>query len=288
MRGIINICKEPGMTSFDVVARLRRLLHEKRIGHGGTLDPLADGVLPVFIGQGTRVSEYMLTHAKRYIAVIRLGYESETYDAEGEKTFIRNPSYVARSDIENALCDFVGTVMQIPPVFSAIKKNGQSLYKAARKGQQIEIEPREVTIYSCDLIEYKDDMVTVDVRCASGTYIRSIAHDLGEKLGCGAYIQKLTRTEYGPFRIENAVTLEKLEEQLSNNESPYLFDIDFILDDFERVDVSDEECRNIIDGKLYAYETASDKLKAYYNNRFFAVLGRNSDGFFHPDKVFKD
>ena len=286
MRGILNINKSSGMTSFDVVSRLRRLLHEKRIGHGGTLDPLADGVLPVFVGTATRVSEYMLEHPKTYLSTIKLGYESNTYDAEGEISFIKDPSYVNAEMAETELKSFVGDVMQIPPVFSAIKKNGQSLYKSARNGDVVDLEPRPVTIDACDLLAFDNPFVTIRVRCARGTYIRSIAHDLGEKLGCGGYITRLTREKYGPFDIQDALTVEQIERLIDEGMEVPFYEIDHIMDGWEHVDLNETESQDLINGKTFSFDSNAQKVAVYRDGTFLAVAEKVEDGIYHPSKVF--
>ncbi len=286
MRGILNINKTSGMTSFDVVSRLRRLLHEKRIGHGGTLDPLADGVLPIFVGQATRVSEYMLEQPKTYSADIRLGYESDTYDAEGEITAVSDPKFVTEEMVTDALKEFVGDIMQIPPAFSAIKKNGQVAYKNARNGDSVELEARPVTVYDCSLHSFADDIVTISVTCARGTYIRSIAHDLGKKLGCGGYIVRLTREKYGPFSVHNAVTLEDIEKMLGEGKDIPHFEIDHIMEEWVHVTVDEQISTDLINGKSIAFDTDANKIAVYKDSGFFAVAERTAEGLYHPSKVF--
>ena len=286
MRGILNINKESGMTSFDVVSRLRRLLHEKRIGHGGTLDPLADGVLPIFVGQATRVSEYMLEHPKTYMAEIRLGYESDTYDAEGTVIPVKDPSYVTKEMVSEALNGFVGDIMQIPPVFSAIKKNGQAAYKHARNGATVDREARPVTVYDCSLLYFDNSVVTISVTCARGTYIRSIAHDLGKVLGCGGYIVKLTREKYGPFSVGDAIKLEELEKLVEAGDPVPFFDIDYIMQDWVHIMVDEDDAVDLINGKSKSFDTDDMKVVLYRDAGFFAVAEKTEEGLYHPSKVF--
>ncbi len=208
--GILIIDKPPGFTSHDVVNRVRRATKIRQVGHAGTLDPMATGVLVVCLGQGTRISEYLLGHDKAYRATIRLGIETSTYDADGEVIATRDVN-VDRATLERALAQFRGGIQQVPPMHSAIKRDGQKLYELARRGIEIEREARAVVIYSIELREYPAPDVTIDVRCSAGTYIRSIAHDLGAALGTGGHLIKLTRTAAGPFTIEQALALEAFE-----------------------------------------------------------------------------
>jgi tRNA pseudouridine55 synthase len=208
--GILIIDKPSGLTSHDVVNRVRRTTKVRQVGHAGTLDPLATGVLVVCLGQATRVSEYLLGHDKSYRATIRLGVETNTYDADGKVVATRDVN-VDRVAVEQALTRFIGEIQQVPPMYSAIKREGQKLYELARQGIEIEREARSVIIHSIKLRSYQAPNVTIDVRCSAGTYIRSIAHDLGELLGTGGHLIELRRTAAGPFTIEHAITLDTFE-----------------------------------------------------------------------------
>lgn len=215
MDGIFNIDKPPGMTSHDVVARVRRLARQKRVGHAGTLDPAASGVLPILVGQATRVAEYLSESGKAYRATIRFGAVTDTYDAEGAVLRIA-PVSLSRDDIAAALPFFVGRQMQVPPLYSAIKRQGQPLYKLARAGASVELEPRPVEIYSLAIVEWQSPDLVLDVECSKGTYIRSLAFDLGERLGPGAHLAGLVRTRSGPFTLAASLTLEALERALAD------------------------------------------------------------------------
>jgi tRNA pseudouridine55 synthase len=211
VQGVINVNKEVGLTSFAVIARLRHILRISQAGHGGTLDPLASGVLPVFIGSATRLAEYLLEHHKTYRARIELGATTTTYDSEGSVVLRRDASGVTREAVGEALASFRGSIWQKPPLYSAIKKDGQPLYKTARAGGSVELEARPVEIYALEIISFQPPHLELEVECGRGTYIRSLAFDLGERLGCGAFLAGLVRTAYGPFTLENAVTLSELE-----------------------------------------------------------------------------
>lgn len=207
--GFVNVNKPRGVTSHDVVARTRRTLGLKKVGHAGTLDPLATGVLILCLGGATRLSEYVMDTTKRYRATVRLGVETDTYDAEGRVMRERDVSGITRKDVERLLPTFTGEIEQIPPMYSAIKQGGRKLYGLARAGEVVEREPRSISIDALELVEWSSPLVTLDVTCSPGTYIRSLAHDLGETLGVGASLDALERTASGSFTIEDAVDLEE-------------------------------------------------------------------------------
>lgn len=217
--GFLNIYKPKGLTSHDVVARLRRITKIKQIGHTGTLDPFATGVLPICIGKATRLIEY-LEDDKEYLATVQFGKNTTTYDLEGEVTNSFDKK-VTIEEVKNALKDFEGEISQIPPIYSAIKVNGKKLYDYARQGQDVEIKARTVTIHKIELKEFDEikQCAKILVACSKGTYIRSIAFDLGKKLGCGGYLTALERTKAGKFSIDTSIKLEDLTElsQVSEN-----------------------------------------------------------------------
>lgn len=208
--GFLNINKPAGMTSHDVVARLRRALRLRKLGHAGTLDPLATGVLVLCVGQATRLSEYVMRGDKRYLAVVRPGVSTETYDAEGDVLDRRDASCLQREAVVEALDSFRGEVEQLPPMYSAVKQGGRKLYELARAGQTVERRPRRVTIHTLELVDWTPPTFTLELTCSAGTYVRSLAHDLGEALGTGAYLAALTRTASGTFRLQDATTPDDL------------------------------------------------------------------------------
>ena len=210
--GFLNIYKPKGLTSHDVVARLRKITKVRQIGHTGTLDPFATGVLPICIGKATRLIEY-LDDDKEYLATVQFGKNTATYDLEGEITATFDKK-VTEEDVKNTLKDFEGEISQIPPIYSARKVNGKKLYDYARQGQDIEIKPRKVTISKIELKEFDktSQSAKITVACSKGTYIRSIAYDLGAKLGCGGYLTALERTTAGKFQVNTAIKLEDLTE----------------------------------------------------------------------------
>lgn len=209
--GFLNIYKPVGMTSHDVVSVLRRVTKIKQIGHTGTLDPFAEGVLPICIGKATRLIEY-LQDDKEYLATVQFGAATNTFDLDGEKVFTSDKK-VSRDDIKECLKSFEGEILQFPPIFSAIKVKGKKLYEYARKGEEVEIQPRKVLIKNIELKNFDEELQQAQIllKCSKGTYIRSIANDLGKNLGCGGYLIKLIRTQAGKFRVENSVQLDGID-----------------------------------------------------------------------------
>ena len=209
--GFLNIYKPVGMTSHDVVSVLRRVTKIKQIGHTGTLDPFAEGVLPICIGKVTRLIEY-LQDDKEYLATVQFGAATNTFDLDGEKVFTSDKK-VSRDDIKEGLKSFEGEIFQLPPIFSAIKVKGKKLYEYARKGEEVEIQPRKVVIENIELKNFDEELQQAQIllKCSKGTYIRSIANDLGKNLGCGGYLIKLIRTQAGKFRVENSVQLDGID-----------------------------------------------------------------------------
>jgi len=218
LKGIINVLKPPGMTSHDVVAFLRRLVHIKKIGHGGTLDPAAAGVLPVFIGKATKAIEFFENTDKEYVAEMRLGITTDTGDSEGNILSTRRVNAGIQS-INNVLGQFTGKIEQIPPMYSAVRHNGKKLYELARQGITVQRKPRTVEIKSLELIYYEENTVTFRTICSKGTYIRTLCEDIGRKLECGAYLSCLVRTRVGPFHIDRSYTIEEIEQNVSGNDT---------------------------------------------------------------------
>lgn len=216
--GVLVIDKPVGMTSHDVVQVIRRGTGIRRAGHTGTLDPRASGVLVVLIGPAVRLSEYLSMSEKRYQAVIKFGVTTSTYDTEGAITSQNDDFHFEYEDLEKALEKFVGEVEQTPPVFSALKIDGRRAYDLARQGEEVEMEPRIITVHSLDLLEWEPPEAVVDVHCSSGTYIRSLAHDLGKEMGSGATLINLRRTKNGRFTLRDAVSLRKLEEAFADGD----------------------------------------------------------------------
>lgn len=212
MDGFINLHKPAGPTSHDMVDQVRRLLYVRRVGHGGTLDPLAEGVLPIGVGQATRLLSFWQESGKAYRAEVVLGISTTTYDAEGEVTARHPVPALTRADLDTALAPFRGEIEQIPPPFSAIRRGGQRFYQRARAGELVSPPARQVRIVRLELLDWSPPVLTIEVECGSGTYVRSLAHDLGERLGCGGHLQALVRTRVGSFSLEEAVSLQTLSQ----------------------------------------------------------------------------
>lgn len=208
--GMINVYKEAGYTSHDVVARLRGICKQKRIGHTGTLDPDAVGVLPVCLGNGTKLCDLLADRTKEYVALLQLGITTDTQDASGTVLSRKNVE-VSPEQVRKAIVSFQGDIEQIPPMYSALKVNGKKLYELAREGKEIERKPRPVTIYEIEVVKEAHPEYTIRVECSKGTYIRTLCHDIGQNLGCGGVMAKLLRTRVGEFRIDQAYTLDQLQ-----------------------------------------------------------------------------
>ena len=250
MDGILNINKPKGKTSFNIVATVKKLSGESRVGHAGTLDPAATGVLPVCLGQGTRVIEFLMETTKTYRAQIELGKATDTYDATGKITQLGDPSGISLEQLNSALASFRGSIQQIPPMYSAVKHQGQPLYKLARAGINIDRKSRPAEIYRLELIDWQPPVAAVEVECSKGTYIRSLAHDLGQALGCGANLKNLIRLSYGPFDIKNAITLPQLEHAFHYGYwQHFVYPIDTILLQWSAIVVDDNTSQAISNGQ---------------------------------------
>jgi tRNA pseudouridine55 synthase len=210
--GILNVNKPEGKTSFNTVAWLKRLTGEKHVGHAGTLDPIATGVLPICFGQATRVARFLTESSKTYLAQIELGITTDTFDRQGKIIERGDTSGITVTQIEKALTAFHGVIKQVPPVYSALKHQGRRYYELAHAGIQIKPKPRQVEIINLELISCQLPLITINVECSKGTYIRSLAHDIGQCLHCGAHLKNLTRLQCGPFHIEDALYLPQIEE----------------------------------------------------------------------------
>lgn len=272
IEGVFNIDKPAGLTSHDVVNRLRRLTQVRRIGHAGTLDPLATGVLLLSVGRATRLIEYLVGHSKRYQATIRLGQETDSYDAEGEIVAERPFDQVTQSQILDVLSQFKGDVEQLPPLYSAIKKDGQPLYKLARQGTNVQRQPRAVTFYAVEMLAWTPPELTLEVHCSSGTYIRSLAHDIGQALACGGHIVQLRRTAVGDFSIENAVALNHMTAE---NIGEYCLEMETAVGHLPRLTLSYEQAQELLHGRkiLHQGEAAENTLAQIFteDNQFWGI-----------------
>lgn len=255
LSGILNVHKPVGPTSHDVVAMIRRWAGVRRVGHAGTLDPLAEGVLLVCLGRATRVAKFLMLGTKRYRAEITLGISTDTYDSEGVFSSPSPPESIPETaeSIGRALVKFVGQIDQAPPRYSALKRGGQPLYKRARKGENVVVQPRPVVIEEIAIISWQRPRLVVEVTCGPGTYIRSLAHDLGVALGCGAHLSALTRLASGQFTIEAAVPLEVLREAFrAADVAPYLQPLDAALSDLPRLVFGTDDSRRLVRGQAIA------------------------------------
>lgn len=305
MDGILNIYKPTGPTSFGIVSAVKRLTGEKRVGHAGTLDPAASGVLPVCLGRATRISEYFMDASKTYRAEIELGKTTDTYDSEGVVTSENNSSKIDRKKLETALEQFRGVIQQVPPVYSALKHQGRPYYKLARAGIQVEIKSRPVTVYSIEIIDWNPPLITLDVTCGKGTYIRSLAHDLGQQLGCGAYMKNLIRRRCGIFSIENAVSPEELRNAVTNDYlNKYIYPVDSVLQHLRKVVVNEDIRQKMKNGQslviesgegedIVAEEATSSKAtiircRAYSTDGYFLGILRfdPENKQWRPEKIF--
>lgn len=298
MDGILNINKPRGITSFGVVAQVRRLTGEKRVGHAGTLDPEATGVLPVCLGKGTRIVEFLVDTTKAYRAQIELGVATDTGDATGRTTRQEDPSQVSRERLESELTSFCGIIEQTPPMYSAVKYQGRRLYQLARAGIEIERKSRPVMVYSLKLTDWQSPVATVEVVCGKGTYIRSLAQDLGQALGCGATLKNLSRLRCGLFDIKEAVSLDQLEAACRHDYWQHLvYPIDTVLLDWGAIIVDDEVSQLIRNGRpVVLRNDYSDREGGSYQSycraytldgRFLGVLRFNPErSEWQPEKVF--
>ena len=293
MDGILNVDKPAGWTSFDVVAFLRRRSGVRRVGHAGTLDPAATGVLPVCFGQATRVVEYLVDASKVYEAAVRLGLVTDTYDAEGTVESETDASGVGLAAIEAALAAFRGEIEQRPPAFSALKRDGVPLYKLARAGRPVEAAARRVTVYSIDITSYRPPLLGLRVECSKGTYIRSIAHELGARLGVGGSLAGLVRSRVGSFDLASAVSIEALRPELADGSwRQRLYAPDEVLIDWQAAILGEASEARLRQGQALQLEAApgaasAERCRAYgRDGDFLAVLRYAGDSAWKPEKVF--
>lgn len=290
MNGVINIYKNTGMTSFDVVAMVRRVAKMKKVGHTGTLDPAASGVLPVCLGKATKIIDYIMENKKVYRVNLKLGMVTDTYDLEGEVLREEDASHITKDEILNCINSFLGTIDQVPPMYSALKQNGVRLYELARQGIEVHREARKVTIYSIENIKIEsNDNIQMDVCCSKGTYIRSLCYDIGEKLNVGATMTALERIQNGPFTKEEAINIEDLTEELLEK---HIISIEKALDSFKKIIVNEKFgklLRNgvkVFDNRMYSEEVEFNKLyRVYEDNGVFLGLGKRDEKGFKLEKL---
>lgn len=286
--GVLNINKPLGITSFDVVRQVRRLAKEKKVGHGGTLDPEAGGVLPVCLGRATKAIDFIMDDTKEYVAEIKLGVVTDTYDREG-KILCESEVTCSHDEVVEAINKFVGNIQQVPPMYSALKQNGKKLYELAREGKEVYREPRSITIHSIDILAIELPLIAIRVRCSKGTYIRSLCYDIGGELGCGAMMWSLERTSTGPFTIENSVNLEDLTEE---NIKSYIIPLEKVFENFPKLIVNSKFEKLISNGVIINDRTLLNEVKknceyAVYNTDNVLIgVGSNTGAGFKLIKMF--
>jgi len=306
--GILNINKPWGKTSFSVVAMVKRLTGERRVGHAGTLDPAATGVLPICFGQGTRVIEFLVEATKAYRAEIELGVATDTYDASGRIIQRGDPSGISQGQLESALSSFCGLIRQIPPMHSAVKYQGKPLYELARAGITVERRSRIAKIRKLELVDWQLPVATIEIVCGKGTYIRSLAYDLGQTLGCGAYLKSLIRLRCGPFEIRDAVSVPQLEDAFRYGYwQSLIYPIDSVLLHWAAMVVNNDAGQSIKNGRPLVLEngeegegnsyleqripagsSSENRCRVYaLDGRFLGVLRFNPERrHWQPEKVF--
>jgi tRNA pseudouridine55 synthase len=278
MNGILLIDKPEGWTSSDVVAKLRGVLHEKRIGHSGTLDPMATGLLVLFVGRATRAAEFAESHDKRYLAGLRLGLATDTQDTTGNPVG-GEPRPVSREELELVLARFRGEIEQIPPMYSAIKVRGQKLYEIARRGGEVERKPRPVTIHALEIAGEEDGDYLLDVRCSKGTYVRTLCHDIGQALGCGGCMSSLRRLAAGDFRLEDAHTLEEVIAAADEGSADsLLLPVDSLFSAYPGLTLNAAGEKRIRCGNTLPAKTAEGVYRLYGESGFFLALARVERG----------
>ena len=285
MTGILLIDKEQGWTSSDVVAKLRGVLGERRVGHAGTLDPLATGLLVIMVGRATKASDYLMKHDKRYIAHLRLGIETDTQDITGNVVG-KVQSVVSLKDVQGAAESFTGTIKQIPPMYSAIKRNGQKLYEIARHGRTVEREARTITVSSLSVVGMEGGDYILDIKCSAGTYVRTLCHDLGTLLGCGGCMSNLRRIASGDFTIEQAHTIGELVRADSETIEEWILPLERAFSQFETLTADDEERKKLCCGTTVPTNKSDGKYRVYSSEGNFLMVGRVQNGTLRKEKGF--
>ena len=289
MNGIIIINKHKGCTSHDIVYKVKKMFNEK-VGHTGTLDPMATGVLPLLIGKGTQCSKYLINHDKIYNVTLQLGEKTDTADSEGKviETKEVKEKTLKKENIEKIFEKFKGKQEQIPPIYSAIKVNGKKLYEYARKGQEVEIKPRKIEIYNIELlnINEKQKQIEFQVSCSKGTYIRSLCEDIAQRLGTVGYMLELKRIQVGNFNIKEAVTIEQLENNIDNKEfiEENFIQFEEIFKNKEKIELDDRKLRLFLNG-VQLTMTCKDEIYRIYSNNKFIGIGIVKDNLLKRDVV---
>ncbi len=285
MNGIVIVDKPQGWTSQDVTARLRRVFQTRRIGHGGTLDPLATGVLPVFVGRATRGVAFFEHAEKTYETVLRLGLTTDTEDITGT-VLTQQPWHVTARQAEDVLNAFRGEIMQVPPMYSALKRNGQKLCDLARKGQEVERAPRPVTIHELTFLGFAEEGIRLRVRCSKGTYIRTLCADIGQALGCGGCMAWLRRTAAGEYTIAEAVPLQQLLD--AQKPEIYLRGVDALFRNYPAVELTANQEKRCRSGNAFSTQLADGTYRAYSRDGEFLMLAKAENGVLSTIKSFFD
>lgn len=278
MNGIIIINKPKGCTSHDIVYKIKKMFNEK-VGHTGTLDPMAEGVLPVLIGKGTLVSKYLINHDKKYIVKLQLGIKTDTADSEGKivEESVVNNQLLDKENIEKMLKTFIGKQEQIPPIYSAIKVNGKKLYEYARKGQDIELKPRQIVIYDINLIQYSEEekQIEFEVFCGKGTYIRSLCEDIAKKFGTVGYMKSLKRIQVGNFEIGDGITIDEIEKNINNEKfiKSKIIPIEKLFDKKKSIKLDSRKLQLFLNGVKLTQKSEDDIYKIYNENNEFVGIG---------------
>ncbi|WP_138205659.1 tRNA pseudouridine(55) synthase TruB [Haloimpatiens lingqiaonensis] len=281
MDGVLNIYKPEGITSFDVVKSIRKITGEKKVGHAGTLDPMASGILPVCLGKGTKIIEYIMENHKVYVAKLKLGIITDTYDREGKSLEEKPIDCINKKKIEETIKSFVGVIEQVPPMYSALKVNGKRLYELARKGIEIERTARQINIDSIDILEIEIPYIKFKVQCSKGTYIRSLCYDIGKSLGVGATMWELERVENGPFKKENSQPLSNINPE---NIKEFCISIEEALNKYPKLSVKGETVKLLRNGvqvknKYLIGDIPLNKMYRIYDEESFMGIGiRTVDG----------
>ena len=272
LNGILIINKSKGYTSHDVVAKVKKILNVKKVGHTGTLDPNATGVLPLLLNDGTKLSKYLIEHDKEYIVTLKLGIRTDTLDSEGKILEERKVDSLVLEDTEKILNSFIGKQEQLPPMYSAIKVNGKKLYEYARNGEEVELKPRKIEIYNIELIKIDKDKNEIEVDCSKGTYIRSLCVDIANKLGTIGYMKELNRTKVGIFEISDAITIDELEnnKQLANNK---LIEMEDLLKSKPKIILEDKNLKQFLNGVKITTNENEDIYKIYKEDGEFLGTG---------------
>jgi tRNA pseudouridine55 synthase len=273
IHGILLLDKRLGVSSNRALQEVKRLFNAKKAGHTGSLDPLASGLLPICLGEATKTSAYLLNESKRYRVEIQLGVVTDTGDAEGAVTQKRPVPVLTQEQLINSLNDFVGSYEQVPPMYSALKYNGKKLYELAREGKTVARKPRLITIYDLQFIDYQQNRITVDVHCSKGTYIRSLAEEIGAVLNCGGSVTKLRRLAVGNFVLEQCHTIEQLQEMSAEQLQDILIAVDEPLISMPAINVTEEQAYAIRQGQSLQIDESTEGLVRIYSKQIFLGLG---------------